>query len=237
MWLGEGGFGDPGWRERRVGTGVRRQYGGWRACTQEEERKRKSAFMGPWQWAVGRRWDGARGSGGWGMGWGGKRAGGGAGGCASHPAPTACPAAAPGSPFSAVLPQPPERWQTGRLPGHGLYGSALLGNGPRVTPHSRGHPGQAFCLGQSPASPASPSSCWHSRGSRLGVRARTPGLERTTRVTPGNVTSAVLSPSTERKDAGNPPQYALLCPCRLGASDMVTRPLPVSHVSLQGEGP
>ena len=174
-------------------------------------------------------------------GWGGREEGWRrAGGCAGHPAPTACPAAAHGSPFSAVLPRPPERPQTGRLPGHGPYGSALLGKGPRVTPwtpHSRGHPGQALCLGQSPASPASPSSCWRSRGSYLGIRAGTSGLEHTTRVTPGNVTSVVLSPSTERKDAGNPPRYALLCPCRLGASDMVTRSLPVSHVSLQGEGP
>ena len=66
---GRGGLRGPWVEGEKSGDRVGRQYGGWRACTQEEERKRKSAFMGPWQWAVGRRWDGARGSGGCGMGW------------------------------------------------------------------------------------------------------------------------------------------------------------------------
>lgn len=165
-----------------------------------------------------------------GLGWsqrqrggGGKRGWSGAGSwrlCSPLRPPGPAPPQAPGSPFSAVLPRPPERPRTGGLPGHGPYGSAPLGKGTHVHPGpvSRGHPGQAFRPGQSPASP---SGCGHARGSHLSVRAWSPGLERTARVTPGKVTSAVPSPSTERrcswnrKGAGDPPQHALVCPSGL----------------------
>lgn len=119
---------------------------------------------------------------------GGQRATGGAGGCASHPAPTACRAAAPGSPFFAVGPQPRPGLLSGAEP-----------SVPSLPQQLRA------CMGQPPRPQG-----WDTWAGTYDPRD------------PGNVTSVVLFPSTERrrswnrKDAGNPPQCALPCPCRLG---------------------
>lgn len=103
------------------------------------------------------------------------------------------------------------------------------------------NPGQAFCPGQSPASPASPSSCGRARGSRLGLRAGTPGLERTARVT--QETSPPWSCFLpQRGDAAGTGKTlgthrSVLSPVLADwGPDVVTPPLPVSCVP-QAEAP
>lgn len=219
-----------------MGTGVGRQYGAWQVCTQEEERVKK-CLHGPLAVGCGEAlgWSQRQRGVGWEKGHRrGRRL------CQS-PCPNSLPCC------STRLPLLCSRAPTSREANRQASRPRTVRIGPvrkgtpcaPWTPHSREHPGQAFCPGQSPASPASPSSCGRARGSRLGVRAGTPGLERTTRVT--QETSALWSCFPPRRgDAAGTGKtlgthHSVLSPVLADwGPGMVTRALPVSCVPQAG---